>query len=102
MRHNPWDRVAHWYGRHAAAHGVEVRHPFLDRRVVEFVLSIPPEKLFRAGLSKPLLRRSMAGVLPEAVRTRRDKTKLGAFLDLSAAGGRRPRIERLLEAPLSA
>lgn len=102
FRQTPWDRSAHWYNQHAAAFGVEVRHPFLDRRLVEFILSIPPQQLFRAGLSKPLLRQAMTGVLPEAVRTRKDKTQLGAFLNLSVGSERRSRIERLLEAPLAA
>lgn len=102
FRQTPWDRVAHWYDHHAAAIGVEVRHPFLDRRLVEFILSIPPQQLFRAGLSKPLLRQAMAGILPEAVRTRRDKTQLGAFLNLSVGREVRAWIESLLAAPLAA
>lgn len=102
FRQTPWDRAAHWYNQHAAAFGIEVRHPFLDRRLVEFILSIPPQKLFRAGLSKPLLRQAMTGVLPETVRMRKDKTRLGAFLSLSAGSGTRSRIESLLAAPLAA
>lgn len=46
---------------------VDVRYPFLDLRVVEFVLGIPA---FPWIYKKTLLREAMAGKLPESVRTR--------------------------------
>ena len=46
---------------------VEVRHPFLDLRVVNFLLALPPFPLF---FEKQLLREAVAGRLPENVRTR--------------------------------
>lgn len=72
----------HWYDRHAGAFGMEARHPFMDRRLAEFLLAVPPEELFRLGHYKPLLRQAMQGLLPEAVRLRPDKTLLGPFFDL--------------------
>jgi asparagine synthase (glutamine-hydrolysing) len=51
---------------------VEVRHPFLDLRLVNFLLSLPPFPWF---YEKSLLREAMAGRLPESVR-RRPKTPL--------------------------
>jgi asparagine synthase (glutamine-hydrolysing) len=53
---------------------VEVRHPFLDLRVVNFLLALPPFPLF---FDKQLLREVVAGRLPENVRTRR-KTPLAS------------------------
>jgi asparagine synthase (glutamine-hydrolysing) len=53
---------------------VEVRHPFLDLRVVNFLLALPPFPLF---FEKQLLREVVAGRLPENVRTRR-KTPLAS------------------------
>ncbi len=47
---------------------VEVRHPFLDLRIVNFLLALPPFPYF---YDKNLLREATAGRLPEAVRTRR-------------------------------
>ena len=101
FREASWDQVVHWYDRNAVGFGIEVRHPFLDRRLVEYLFSIPADRLFEAGRSKPLLRDAAAGLLPESVRLRPDKTKLGPFLD---AGMReqRHRIEPLLAAPLAA
>ncbi len=97
LRRTPWDRAAAWYDQHAAAYGIEVRHPFLDRRLLEYLASIPPGQLFRTGASKPLLRRAMAGILPEAVRLRRGKTQFGAVHGQAMAA--RKRVERLLVSP---
>jgi asparagine synthase (glutamine-hydrolysing) len=47
---------------------VEMRHPFLDPRVVNFLLALPPFPLF---LEKKLLRDALAGRVPESVRTRK-------------------------------
>ena len=46
---------------------VEVRYPFLDLRIVNFLLALPPFPLF---FKKTLLREAVAGRLPESVRTR--------------------------------
>ncbi|MGB7729029.1 MAG: asparagine synthase-related protein [Candidatus Acidiferrum sp.] len=51
---------------------VELRYPFLDLRIVNFLLSIPPFPWF---FKKTLVRQAMAGRLPERVRTR-PKTSL--------------------------
>ena len=46
---------------------VEVRHPFLDLRVVDYLLALPPFPWF---YEKVLLREAMAGRIPESVRLR--------------------------------
>ena len=51
---------------------VEVRYPFLDLRVVNYLLSIPP---FPWTFKKQLLRAAMSGHLPESIR-QRPKTPL--------------------------
>ncbi|HHY55695.1 MAG TPA: asparagine synthase (glutamine-hydrolyzing) [Chloroflexi bacterium] len=61
------------YDRMAMAHGVEVRMPFMDWRLVTYVFSLPPESKIGQGFTKLVLREAMRGLLPEAVRTRRDK-----------------------------
>ncbi|ADP82576.1 asparagine synthase-related protein [Pseudofrankia inefficax] len=53
--------------------GVDWRHPFHDRRVIEVALSTPGLTMYRPGETKPVLRAAAADVLPESVRTRRGK-----------------------------
>ena len=51
----------------ATGYPVETRYPFLDLRMVNFLLAIPPFPWF---FKKMLLREAVAGRLPERVRTR--------------------------------
>ncbi|GKS64453.1 asparagine synthetase B [Nitrospira sp.] len=52
--------------------GLESRHPFNDRRPIEFALALPEEQRWRDG-SKFILRQAMNGILPRSVRERTDK-----------------------------
>jgi asparagine synthase (glutamine-hydrolysing) len=61
------------YHRVAASQGVEARHPFFDKRVVEFCLALPWDQKVRDGWSKWVVRRAADGLLPDAVRWRRGR-----------------------------
>lgn len=100
LRPSHW-RSAEWYHRMAAPWNIEVRHPFLDRRLFELVLTIPPKELFRLGVYKPLLRQAARSLLPDVVRSRPDKTRLGAFIDDSLRYKAAAKIENLFEEPIS-
>lgn len=64
------------YDKTAAFFSIESRHPFLDKKLVEFCLAMPAEQKFCGGWTKMIIRRALAGFLPEEVRWRRDKTNL--------------------------
>lgn len=51
----------------------EVRYPFLDQTLIEFVLSIPASQLLRPGERRSLMRRSLAGVVPNEILSRSTK-----------------------------
>jgi asparagine synthase (glutamine-hydrolysing) len=59
--------------RNSMAHSREVRLPFLDRRVAEFALSLPPSFLCRDGVTKRILRDAVRDLVPQSVLARRDK-----------------------------
>ena len=59
--------------RNSMAHSIEARVPFLDHRLVEFAFSLPGEYKIDGVETKAVLRSALRGVLPEAIRTRRDK-----------------------------
>lgn len=88
----------HTVDRTLAYAGVERRLPFLDRRVMDLLLVMPPKLRFWRGHDRVILRKSMRGILPDSIRLRRDKACL---LDLVHRGLReeRPRIEALLSRP---
>jgi len=60
----------------AAAFSLEARYPFFDRRLVEFCLALPPEQKLHQGWSRVVMRRAMAGILPEEVQWRFHKANL--------------------------
>jgi asparagine synthase (glutamine-hydrolysing) len=59
--------------RDSMAHGIESRAPFLDYRLVEFVLGCPDEFKLADGTTKRLLRTAMRDVLPSGTLRRQDK-----------------------------
>jgi asparagine synthase (glutamine-hydrolysing) len=60
--------------RMSMAHGLEVRAPFLDHRLVELVARLPGAAKVSAAASKPLLRALLDGAVP---RTAWDRPKHG-------------------------
>jgi asparagine synthetase B (glutamine-hydrolysing) len=63
--------------RRARQHGIELRFPFRDRRLIEFVLRLPADHLARPGWRKRLVWLAGEGWLPDAVRLRRRRSSLG-------------------------
>lgn len=51
----------------------EFAYPYLDRRLIEFVLSIPASQLLRPGERRSLVRRALFGLVPSEVLGRRTK-----------------------------
>lgn len=66
--------------RMAAERGVDLRHPFFDRRLVEFAIALPETQRRRGGTSKYVLRQAMRELLPESVYARTDKADASAFV----------------------
>ena len=56
--------------RSTMAAGLEARVPLLDRQLVEYAFSLPPERIVRPGATKIAFREAIAPWLPEAVMTR--------------------------------
>jgi asparagine synthase (glutamine-hydrolysing) len=65
--------ILHNADRNGMAHSVEGRLPFLDHRVVEMGLAIPPAMKVGGGERKRVLRRVAAGRVPPSYLARRDK-----------------------------
>lgn len=50
------------------AHNIALRDPCLDKRVIEFCLSVPAEQYIRQGRERCLLRQAMQDLLPDEIR----------------------------------
>lgn len=65
--------VLRTFDRCSMAHGVEIRMPFMDWRLVTYVFALPATAVAGGGYTKRILREAMRGVLPEKIRTRKGK-----------------------------
>ena len=63
----------------------ETRYPYLDQRLVEFLVSIPTEQLLRPGQRRSLMRRALADMLPAAILERRTKSSGTRYLSAALA-----------------
>ena len=77
-------------------YSMEYRYPFLDRRVVEFLIAIPEEQRWWMDRPKTILRRALRDVLPEEIRERRTKAEFSVVLDREIRGGLAGQIEALI------
>lgn len=68
------EELLRYADRNSMAHGREVRLPFLSYELVEFIFSLPSHYKIRKGWTKWLLRKAMAGKLPDSITWRKDKT----------------------------
>ena len=65
--------LLHYEDRSSMAKSIEARVPFLDYRLVEFVLSLENNQKIKEGITKHVLREGLKDLLPEKVLTRVDK-----------------------------
>lgn len=78
--------------RSASSFGIELRHPFHDRRMVEFGMALPETQRFRNNQKKFVLRKAMGHYLPESVLRRHDKAEFSQIImeTLQAQGEESP------------
>ncbi len=82
------------YDRVAALCSVEPRHPLLDKRLVEFSVSLPWDLKVRHGWTKFLLRRAGEALLPGEIVWRIGREHLGGSFTLAWMQNNRDKIEK--------
>ena len=88
------------YGdRNSMAHSREVRLPFCDHRIAEFVFGLPERLIMGEAQTKYLLREAMRGVLPEPIRTRWNKQGFLPPQALWLRGGLRDIADEVFNSP---
>lgn len=65
--------LLHYADRNSMAHGREIRLPFLNHELVEFIFSLPATLKMHSGFTKYILRKTMNGVLPNEIVWRTEK-----------------------------
>ncbi len=84
--------------RMSMAAGLEVRVPYCDHRLIEYVWNVPWEIKTTGGQEKGLLRQALKGVLPEDVRTRQ-KSPYPKTHNPNYAGAVKAQILAILDDP---
>jgi asparagine synthase (glutamine-hydrolysing) len=80
----------------SASQGIELRFPLLDRDLIAWCLTAPIEEKLADGYTRALLRKGMAGYLPDQVRCRRDKHDFTAHVIRGMGKGQPGMIADLL------
>lgn len=62
--------------RYAAAFSLEARHPFMDKRLIEFCLALPADQKLSQSWSRIVMRRALNQLLPEQVQWRGGKADM--------------------------
>jgi asparagine synthase (glutamine-hydrolysing) len=83
------------FDRVSMAHGVEIRMPFLDWRLVTYTFGLPVETKYHEGVSKRILRDAQVGIMPEKNRLRRSKMGFGFPMNGVFNGALAPMIDRI-------
>jgi asparagine synthase (glutamine-hydrolysing) len=67
--------------QYAAMFSLEARHPFMDKRLIEFCIALPAEQKLFNGYGRMVMRRALEGILPEKVQWRGGKADMSANFD---------------------
>ena len=70
---NGLEELLRFADRNSMAHGREIRLPFLDHRLVQFIFSLPASFKIQDGWTKILLRKMMNKRLPDEIVWRKEK-----------------------------
>jgi asparagine synthase (glutamine-hydrolysing) len=79
----------------------EARYPYLDQNLIEFILSIPADQLLRPGERRSLMRRSLVGIVPQEILSRRTK-QVGARGPVLILEKHWPELQKIYQSPLGA
>lgn len=66
------------FDRAAMQHGVEIRMPFMDYNLVNFIFSLPMSYKVGHGYTKRVLRDAIKGITPDLIRNRKSKIGMAA------------------------
>lgn len=81
------------------AWSIESRVPFLDYRLVEWLVSLPAEVKLAGGQTKAVMRQALRGLVPDAILDRRDKMGFVTAQEVWMRDTLRPAIEHCFSDP---
>jgi asparagine synthase (glutamine-hydrolysing) len=85
----------------AASHGLDHRHPFFDRRLVEFCLALPPEQRLHDGWDRVIQRRAFVDLVPQEIAARQSKSVWTENFERQLLGRHAALLRRMIESDRS-
>jgi len=80
--------------------GLDERDPTADPRLIDFCLSLPPDRLLKNGVRRPLAQKALADRLPDAVlRPKARGLQMADWYEQMAQGESAQLVERLSQSP---
>ena len=89
--------ILRYSDRMSSAHGLEIRCPFTDHKLLEFLARVPWQRKLQGNKSKALMRRAVRDWLPPEI-LRRGKLGLNPPMGLWLRGHLRPLLDEYLSA----
>jgi asparagine synthetase B (glutamine-hydrolysing) len=93
----PLQSLLRYGDRNSMAWSREVRQPFLDHRLAEYIVSLPDAFKVGEGVTKRVMRAAMKGIVPAVILNRHDKLGYQAPMGAWFAGSLRPWVFGKLE-----
>jgi len=85
--------------QYAAAHSVQPAHPYMDKRLVEYAVALPPEQSLDGGWTRAIMRRAMQGIVPDVIKLRPDKGYLNPSVHKQLLGRDKDLLRELIYNP---
>ncbi len=85
--------------RFQAKYGIEFQCPYRDRRIAEYVISVPADKLGFPKHNRYLMRQAMQNRIPEDIYARNGRTIFVALMDKGLLHVERRTADRILDSP---
>jgi asparagine synthase (glutamine-hydrolysing) len=80
----------------SAGFGIDHRHPYFDRRLVEFCLALPPEQKLHRGWDRAIQRRALSPFLPKSVSERLTKANWRRMFETSLFTHGRENLDEII------
>ena len=85
---------------YSAAFCVEARSPFMDKRLIEFCLSLPPQQKLKQGWTRYVMRQAMKTTLPSKIWKRPGKAGMGSSVFYGLLHHNRQEMNRIMQRSL--
>lgn len=97
FHHDVLPTILRNFDRMSMAHGIEVRMPFMDWRLVTYLFSLPGGAKIKDGYTKRIAREAMKNRMPESIRSSKVKIGFNAPMPEWFQGPLQPWIRQTLE-----